>query len=132
MYVDYMLFAVIALATGVLIFIRLLSSNMKYQEKGFLRLIALAICHNIIDIFWGLTYFDKLGMGPLGLQISTSVYFCSNAILAFAWFAFLFSMLNKERPEKWVLALAAIALHLFHRRFLEPPLAGRPSLCNTE
>ena len=110
MYVDYMLFAGIALATGVLILIRILSSNMKYQEKGFLQLIVLAICHNIIDIFWGLTYFDKLGMGPLGLQISTSVYFCSNAILAFAWFAFLYSLLNREKPEKWVLTLAAIPM----------------------
>ena len=80
MYVDFMLFAVIALATGVLILLRILSSNMKYQEKGFLQLIILAVCHNIIDIFWGLTYFDKIGMGSLGLQISTSLYFCSNAI----------------------------------------------------
>lgn len=79
MYVDYMLFAVIALATGVVILLRILSSNMKYQEKGFLQLIILAVCHNIIDIFWGLTYFDKLGMGPLGLYISTSLYFCSIA-----------------------------------------------------
>lgn len=60
MYIDFMLFTVIALATGVIVLSRILSSNMKYQEKGFVQLIMLAICHNIIDIFWGLTYFDKL------------------------------------------------------------------------
>ena len=110
MYVDFMLFAVIALATGVLILLRILSSNMKYQEKGFLQLIILAVCHNIIDIFWGLTYFDKIGMGSLGLQISTSLYFCSNAILAFTWFAFLYRLLNREQPKKWVLTLATIPM----------------------
>lgn len=60
MYVDFMLFTVIALATGVIILLRILSSNMRYQEKGFLRLIILAVCHNLIDIFWGLTYYSKL------------------------------------------------------------------------
>ena len=110
MYVDYMLFTVIALATGVVVLLRILSSNMKYQEKGFLQLIILAICHNIIDIFWGLTHFDKLGMGPLGLHISTSLYFCSNAVLAFTWFAFLYGLLHRDKPRKWVLVLAAIPL----------------------
>ena len=110
MYVDFMLFAVIALATGILILLRILSSNMKYQEKGFLQLIILAVCHNIIDIFWGLTYFDKLGMGPLGLQISTSLYFCSNAILSFTWFSFLYRLLNRDKPKRWVLTLAAIPM----------------------
>ena len=110
MYVDYMLFAGIALATGVLIFIRLLSSNMKYQEKGFLQLIILAVCHNVIDIFWGLTYFDKIGIGPLGLQISTSLYFCSNAVLSFTWFSFLYKLLDRDKPKKWVLTLAAIPM----------------------
>ena len=52
MYIDYMLFAVIALATGAVILLRILSSNMRYQEKGFLRLIILAVCHNVIDLFW--------------------------------------------------------------------------------
>lgn len=53
MYVDYMLFTVIALVTGVVILLRILSSDMKVQEKGFLRLIVLAVCHNIIDVFLG-------------------------------------------------------------------------------
>lgn len=110
MYIDFMLFAVIALATGVLILFRILSSNMKYQEKGFLQLLILAVCHNIIDIFWGLTYFDKLGMGPLGLQISSSLYFVSNAILSFTWFSFLYRLLNRDKPKKWVLTLAAIPM----------------------
>ncbi|MGN1104414.1 MAG: hypothetical protein ACI4QI_06000, partial [Candidatus Coproplasma sp.] len=83
---------------------------MRYQEKGFVRLIILAVCHNVIDIFWGLTYFDKLGMGAVGLYISTSLYFCSNVILAFAWFAFLFRLLNNGRPKKWILLAAAIPL----------------------
>lgn len=112
MYVDFMLFAVIALATGVIILLRILSSNMKYQEKGFLQLIILAVCHNIIDIFWGLTYFDKIGMGPLGLQISTSLYFCSNAILAFTWFSFLYRLLYSDKPKKWVFVLAGIPVVL--------------------
>lgn len=110
MYIDYMLFTVIALATGVLILLRILSSNMKHQEKGFLQLIILAVCHNIIDVFWGFTYFDKIGMGPLGLQISTSLYFCSNAILAFTWFFFLYKLLNRDKPKKWVMTLAAIPM----------------------
>ncbi|MGN0679785.1 MAG: ATP-binding protein [Oscillospiraceae bacterium] len=110
MYIDYMLFTVIALATGVIILLRILSSNMKYQEKGFLQLIILAVCHNIIDVFWGLTYFDKLGMGPVGLQLSTSLYFCSNAILSFTWFSFLYRLLNREKPKKWVLTLSAIPM----------------------
>ena len=108
MYIDFMLFTVIALVTGVLILIRILSSNMKYQEKGFLQLIILAVCHNLIDVFWGLTYFDKLGMGPMGLYISTTLYFCSNAVLAFTWFTFLYRMLNRESTNKWVLSIAAI------------------------
>lgn len=49
MYIDYILFTVIALVTGVLILFRILSSNMKNQEKGFLQLIILAVCHNIIE-----------------------------------------------------------------------------------
>lgn len=110
MFVDYMLFTVIAFVTGTVILFRILSSNMKYREKGFLQLIILAVCHNIIDLFWGLTYFDKIGMGPLGLQISTSLYFVSNAILAFTWFAFLYSMLNRENPKKGILTLAAIPM----------------------
>lgn len=112
MYVDFMLFAVIALATGVIILLRILSSNMKHQEKGFLQLIILAVCHNIIDLFWGLTYFDKIGMGPLGLQISTSLYFCSNAVLAFTWFSFIYKMLYRDKPKKWVFVLAGIPLAL--------------------
>lgn len=110
MYIDYMLFAVIALATGAVILLRILSSNMRYQEKGFLRLIILAVCHNVIDLFWGLTYFDRLGMGALGLQISTSLYFCSNALLAFAWFSYLYRLLHRDRPEKWVLILSRVPL----------------------
>ncbi|MGN0715151.1 MAG: ATP-binding protein [Anaerovoracaceae bacterium] len=112
MYVDYMLFTVIALATGVVILTRILSSNMRYQEKGFLLLIILAVCHNIIDVFWGLTYFDKIGMGTLGLEISTSLYFCSNAVLSFTWFSFLYRLLHRDKPAKWVFVLAAIPLVL--------------------
>lgn len=112
MYVDFMLFTIIALATGVIILLRILGSNTEYQEKGFLQLIILAVCHNIIDLFWGLTYFDKLGMGPSGLQISTSLYFCSNAILAFTWFCFLYRLLHREEPKKWVFVLAGIPLVL--------------------
>lgn len=110
MYIDYMLFTVIALVTGVLILFRILSSNMKNQEKGFLQLIILAVCHNIIDIFWGLTYFDKIGMGPMGLKISTSMYFCSNAILSFTWFTFLYRLMSREKIQKWVIVLATIPL----------------------
>lgn len=77
MYVDYMLFTVIALTTSVIILLRILSSNMRNQEKGFLWLISLVVCHNIIDVFWGLTYFDKLGMGTLGLQIQPLCIFAS-------------------------------------------------------
>ncbi|MGN0438778.1 MAG: ATP-binding protein [Lachnospiraceae bacterium] len=112
MFVDFILFAVIALATGIIILIRILSSNMRYQEKGFLQLIILSICHNVIDIFWGLTYFDKIGMGPLGLKISTSLYFCSNAILAFTWFTFLYRLLQRDKPQKWVSVLSGIPLAL--------------------
>ena len=100
MFVDFMLFAVVAMATSVIILARILSSNMRYQEKAFLQLILLAIFHNIIDIFWGLTYFDKIGMGPLGLYISTSLYFISNSILAFYWFSFIYKMLHKDKPKK--------------------------------
>ena len=53
MFVDYMLFTVIAFVTGTVILFRILSSNKKYREKGFLQLIILAVCHNIIDLFWG-------------------------------------------------------------------------------
>lgn len=112
MYVDYMFFAVIALVTGVVILLRILSSNMRYQEKGFLQLIIFSICHNIIDIFWGLTYFDKIGMGPLGLQISTSLYFCSNTILAFVWFNYLYRLLHEDKTQKWVIVPAGIPLIL--------------------
>ena len=112
MYIDFMLFTVIALATGVIVLSRILSSNMKYQEKGFEQLIVLAICHNIIDIFWGLTYFDKLGMGTLGLQISTTLYFCSNAIVACSWFCFLYRMLHRDKPQKWAYFLAGIPVVL--------------------
>ena len=112
MFVDFMLFAVVAMATSVIILARILSSNMRYQEKAFLQLILLAIFHNIIDIFWGLTYFDKIGMGPLGLYISTSLYFISNSILAFYWFSFMYKMLHKDKPKKWVMILAGIPLAL--------------------
>lgn len=67
-------------------------------------------CHNIIDIFWGLTYFDKIGMGPMGLKISTSMYFCSNAILSFTWFTFLYRLMSREKIQKWVIVLATIPL----------------------
>lgn len=91
-----------------------LTSDTKFQyeisEKGIFQLIILAVCNNVIDIFWGLTYFDRIGMGPLGLQISTSLYFCSNAILAFTWFSFLYRLLNREKPKKWILTLAAIPM----------------------
>ena len=63
MFGDYMMFVVIALVTGIIILYRILSSELRYQEKGFIQLIILTICHNIVDIFWGLTYFDKIGMG---------------------------------------------------------------------
>ena len=49
-------------------------------------------------------------MGPLGLQISTSLYFCSNALLAFAWFSYLYRLLHRNRPEKWVLILSRVPL----------------------
>ena len=45
MYIDFMLFTVIALATGVIVLSRILSSNMKYQEKGFVQLIMLSLIH---------------------------------------------------------------------------------------
>ena len=110
MYVDFMLFTAIALLTGVLVFLRILNSNLRYQEKGFLRLIILASCHNIVDIFWGLTYFDKVGLGSLGVKISTSLYFCSNAILVLAWFIFLYTLLNKGKVKKTVLTISGIPM----------------------
>ncbi|MGN0733676.1 MAG: ATP-binding protein [Emergencia sp.] len=112
MYVDFMLFTSIALATNVVILIRIASSRIIYQEKSFMTLIILAICHNVIDLFWGLTYFDKLGMGPLGLQISTSLYFCSNALLAFTWFSFLYKMLHKDRQGRLVTVLSVLPMAL--------------------
>ena len=112
MYVDFMLFAVISLVTNAIILMRILSSELKNQEKGFIRLIILAIFHNVIDIFWGLTYFDRIGMGPLGLQISTSLYFCSNAILAFAWFLFLHRLLHRNKTKPLVVFGAGLPMVL--------------------
>lgn len=108
MYVDFMLFTSIALVTGMIILTRIISSNLKDQESGLLKLVILAICHNVIDLFWGLTYFDKLGMGTIGLQISTSLYFCSNAILACYWFLFLYRLLQREEPKRWVYLVAGL------------------------
>lgn len=112
MFVNYILLVMIALITDTIILLRILSSDLRHQEKGFIQLIILTIIHNIIDIFWGLTYFDKIGMGSLGLQISTSLYFCSDAILAYTWFLFLFSLLHQKKTKKRIIILAGIPMIL--------------------
>ena len=112
MFGDYMMFVVIALVTGIIILYRILSSELRYQEKGFIQLIILTICHNIVDIFWGLTYFDKIGMGSLGLQISTSMYFCSNAVLAFTWFLFLHRLLHRNQTKPLLVFWAGLPMAL--------------------
>lgn len=71
MYIDFMMFAAIAMATDVIILYRILSSDMKYQKNGLKQLVILALFHNAIDIFWGLTYYNRIGMGTVGLYIST-------------------------------------------------------------
>ena len=112
MFGDYMMFVVIALVTGIIILYRILSSELRYQEKGFIQLIILTICHNIVDIFWGLTYFDKIGMGSLGLQISTSMYFCSNAVLVFTWFLFLHRLLHRNQTKPLLVFWAGLPMAL--------------------
>ena len=112
MYIDYMLFAVIALLTNTVILVRILCADRRYREKGFIFLIALAMGQNLIDLFWGLTYFDKIGAGAAGLEIASSLYFCSNAILAFAWFLFLHQLFRGNEMRRWVISLVGVPVAL--------------------
>ncbi|MGN1231433.1 MAG: hypothetical protein ACI4TP_05985 [Anaerotignum sp.] len=38
------------------------------------------------------------------------MYFCSNAILAFTCFSFLYRLLHRDKPKKWFLVLAVVIL----------------------
>lgn len=109
MYIDFMMFSAIAMATGIIILSRILSSDMKYQKNGLKQLVILALCHNAIDLFWGLTYYDKIGMGTMGLYISTYMYFCSNSVLSFAWFMFLYHLM-RGKPKKWVVIVSSVPM----------------------
>lgn len=109
MYMDFMMFAAIAMATDVIILYRILSSDMKYQKNGLKQLVILALFHNAIDIFWGLTYYNRIGMGTVGLYISTYMYFFSNAVLSFAWFMFLYHLMY-GKPKRWVVIASSVPM----------------------
>lgn len=88
MLINFSTFTILAFITDLVVLVRVMTSSIRKQEAGFMVLILLSMQHALIDFFWGLTYYDAIGMGAFGLQLSTTLYFLSNGVIAFGWFHF--------------------------------------------
>lgn len=97
MLINFSTFTILAFLTDLVVLVRVFTTSIRTKEKGFIALILLSMQHALIDFFWGLTYYDAIGMGGFGLRMSTTLYFLSNGIIAFGWFHFLLSQ-HRSRP----------------------------------
>lgn len=112
MLINFSTFTILAFITDLVVLVRVATSSICKQEVGFIVLIVLSMLHALIDFFWGLTYYDAIGMGAWGLQLSTTLYFLSNGIIAFGWFHFILSQHRRKSLSKKLTAILALPLLL--------------------
>ena len=110
MLINFSTFTILAFITDLVVLVRVMTSSIRKQEAGFMVLILLSMLHALIDFFWGLTYYDAIGMGAFGLQLSTTLYFLSNGVIAFGWFHFILSQHRRKPLSKKLTVVLAIPL----------------------
>lgn len=126
MLVYYLSIIIIALVIAGVVLAKIHISKVVDKSKGLIRFVNGIFVLGIIDIFWGLTYYDCLGLGITGHIISSSLFFSASAILSYGWFLYASSLVDdKEMPKKeallWFVPAALVScmvvLNIFSGKF---------------
>ena len=105
MLVYYLSIILIALVIAGVVLAKLHISKIVGENKGLIIFIYAIFIFGVIDMFWGLTYYDCVGMGVVGLKVSSSLFFATSSILSYGWFLYATSLINDKKMSKKIYAL---------------------------
>ena len=105
MLVYYLSIILIALVIAGVVLAKLHISKIVGENKGLIIFVYAIFIFGIIDMFWGLTYYDCVGMGVIGLKVSSSLFFATSSMLSYGWFLYAASLINDKKMSKKTYAL---------------------------
>ena len=94
MLIYYISIIVIALVIAGVVLAKLHISKLVDNSRGLICFVRAIFVFGIIDILWGLTYYDCLGVGVIGHNITSSMFFSMSAILSYGWFLYTSSLIG--------------------------------------
>ena len=114
MLIYYISIIVIALVIAGVVLAKLHISKLVDNSKGLIYFVRLIFVFGIIDILWGLTYYDCFGVGIVGHKITSSLFFGMTGILSYGWFLYTSSLirgyasLSKKQSMLWFMPALVI------------------------
>ena len=100
MLVYYLSIILIALVIAGVVLAKLYISKIVDNSKALIRFIHALFVFAVIDIFWGLTYYDCFGLGITGHIVTSSMFFSASAILCYGWFLYASSLVDDRKMSK--------------------------------
>ena len=94
MLIYYISIIVIALVIAGVVLAKLHISKLVDNSRGLICFVRAIFVFGIIDKLWGLTYYDCLGVGVIGHNITSSMFFSMSAILSYGWFLYTSSLIG--------------------------------------
>ena len=94
MLVYYISIIVIALVIAGVVLAKLHISKLVDDSRGLIIFVRAIFVFGIIDIFWGLTYYDCFGLGVAGHKVTSFLFFAMTGVLAYGWFLYTSSLIS--------------------------------------
>lgn len=85
MLIYYLALIIVALVIDAVIILKMNISKIAYKGKGLLYFCYAIFLFGVIDICWGLTYFDTFGLGVTAHKVTSALFYLSSAILSYGW-----------------------------------------------
>ena len=94
MLVYYISIIVIALVIASVVLAKLHISKLVDNSRGLIYFVRAIFILGVIDIFWGLTYYDCFGLGVVGHKVTSFLFFAMTGILSYGWFLYTSSLIS--------------------------------------
>lgn len=108
MLIYYLALIIIALIIDAVIILKMNISKIAYKGKDLLYFCYAIFIFGIVDICWGLTYYDTLGLGVIAHKVTTALFFSLSAILSYRWLMYASKFIDDVEANRLITIISAI------------------------
>lgn len=108
MLIYYLALIGIALVLDAVIILKMNISKIAYKGTGLLYFCYAIFLFGIIDICWGLTYYDTFGLGVVAHKVTSALFYSSSAILSYRWLMYASRFIEDIKTSRLVSIISFI------------------------